>query len=479
MDFDDIVLERHEDLRKAWVEKFCASTDDICKLVGQFRGSNECLFKSMHCGAFNHSIRLHWQDGGSDWLIRFPIPGRSMLPDEKVRNEVSVMKFIEQNTSIPVPSVVGYGMGIENPTGLGPFIIMTFVEGRQMSEVMKSKTTGEDDDDDEVLDPDIDDLLLKNLYGQMADILLELFQHDFSHIGSLSLDSDNSSWVVKHRPTTQSMNAILMYSGLSEDCFPSRAYSSSADYLLQLSEIRSVHLLRQRNSIIDGEDCREKYTCRHLFQAIIPQFICREENAGPFKLTCDDFCPGNILVDDNLQIVAVIDWEFCYAAPVQFSTSPPWWLLLRKPADWLHSKGPEDFLKEYVPKVELFLQIMEQREEARARTPTERPLSRLSGRMRQSMDDKTVWFNMAARKSYGFENLYWYMLDKHCYGPRTSEKERVTKVTEGVSLYSDREDFVRMKIKQLQEYNAELGRENHVTYEEHNPDLIPNDSRDF
>jgi hypothetical protein len=106
-------------------------------------------------------------------LICFPILGKPVLPDEKVGNEASVMKFIPQKTSITVPSIVGDGMGIDNPTGLGPFIIMTFVEGRKMSDILKAKMTTTGDDD--ILDLEIDESILKALYGQLADILPELF----------------------------------------------------------------------------------------------------------------------------------------------------------------------------------------------------------------------------------------------------------------------------------------------------------------
>jgi Phosphotransferase enzyme family len=388
-----------------------------------------------------------------------------MFPEEKLRNEVAIMQFVQQNTNIPVPTVIAYGTGTDNPTGLGPFIIMTFVEGRTLSEIMKAKTTADDGED--ILDPSMEDLTLKTLYGQLVDILLELFQHDFDRIGSPSFNSENNSWSVEERPMTLNMNETVRCSGLSFECFPSRAYSPSADYLLHLAEVHFLQLLKQRNSVFEAADCREKYTCRHLFQAIAPYFNCKEENSGPYRLYCDDFSPSNILVDDPLQIVAVIDWEFCYAAPVQFSTRPPWWLLLRKPTDWLAAEGPQSFLGHYVPKLEVFLQVMEQREEARANLRTEHPLRRLSAHMRKSMDDNSFWFNMAARTSFGVDDVYWYMLDEHCYGARKSIRERVSKATSGVSIYSGREGFVVRKIKQLQEYNAEVGCQDPIIYEEH------------
>ncbi len=461
MDFDNTIIQFNYNLTKAWLAQFRESSQAICTLASQFRKNDDCLVKSLHCGSFNISLRLHWEDDGPDWLIRFPIPGKSMLPDEKVRNEVAVMKFIQQNTRIPVPSVIACGMGNENPTGLGPFIIMTFVEGRKMSEILKGETRTKDDVDD-VLDPHISESTLSILYGQVADILLQLFKHDFDHIGSLSMDGDKQSWSIKHRPLTLDMNETLRCSGLTQDCLPKKVYCSARDYLLALCDMQFARLARQRNSICDAEDCREKYTCRRLFQATMSRFICRKENSGPFKLNCDDLCPGNILVDESLQIVAVVDWEFCYAAPTQFVTSAPGWLLLRKPSDWLTTEGPRSFLKSYTPKLELFLKTMEEREEVRAKLPTGLPSGRLSTRMRQSFEDRTFWFNMAARTSFDVDDVYWYMLDEYCYGPRSSIKERVTEATSGVDTYKDLEHFVRLKINHLKEYNSQIGCEENV-----------------
>lgn len=58
----------------------------------------------------------------------FRAPEEMMFPEEKVRNEVAVMTFLKKNTNIPVPGIIHYGMGDESPAGLGPFILMEYVE---------------------------------------------------------------------------------------------------------------------------------------------------------------------------------------------------------------------------------------------------------------------------------------------------------------------------------------------------------------
>ena len=125
MDFDELVAKGQRSLVEGWAKLFDNSLESISQLGGRFRGDPMCYLISKHAGSFNFYIRIHWKDDGPDWLIRFPIPGKTVFPEEKYRDEVAVIKFIREKTSIPIPEVIAHGTAAENPTWLGPFIIMT------------------------------------------------------------------------------------------------------------------------------------------------------------------------------------------------------------------------------------------------------------------------------------------------------------------------------------------------------------------
>ncbi|KAF7114965.1 hypothetical protein CNMCM5793_000735 [Aspergillus hiratsukae] len=328
-------------------------------------------------------LRLHWKDGGEDWLIRFPLPGKSMFLNEKDHREAVLMEFIGSRTRIPVPRIIAHGAAHENPTGLGPFIIMTWIEGRKMSEILRKDTPGKED----ILNPDIDTRTLGALYSQMAEILLELWKLDFDWIGSLGHDRQSGQYMVDRPPLTLEVNELMRTCGL-RNCAPSSVYRSSTDYITSLLQLQSIHLRQQRNSVYDSEDCREKYACSHLMKAIALDFISKEGNHGPFKLFCDDFGPGNVLVDDSLRVTGLIDWEF-----VQFAGSIPSWLLLQRPHRIINELGAAGFLDIYLPKAELFLNCLQEKEE----TSGTKPEDRLSQCMRRSIEDKSAWFILAAR----------------------------------------------------------------------------------
>ncbi|KAL2838565.1 kinase-like domain-containing protein [Aspergillus pseudoustus] len=454
MEFDDIQLAAYDKVKIEWIKRVSQSSAGIVALVNQYRQKDDCLLRSMHCGSFNFSIRLHWDDGQGDWLIRFPIPGKSMYLDEKVQREAAVMKYVAKETNIPIPAVIAYGSSAENPTGLGPFIIMKWIEGRKMSELLREES---DDPKESVLDPTLDPTVLKTLYGQMADILLELWKLDFEKIGSLSIGSEP---IIDGPPLTLETNELIRTSGLN-GCAPQRMYDSSMDYLASLLQLQDTHLDQQRNSVYDSEDYRQKYACRHLMKAIALQFIANDER-GPFKLFSDDLGPGNVLVNDSLEVVAVIDWEFCYAAPPQFSSSIPWWLLLQQPYVLLNELGPDAFLDAFIPKANIFLQVLEEREISRE---IAQKSVRLSSHMRRSLEDRSAWFMLACRMTGSVDLIYWDLLDEFCWGTRASVAERVYTLTSTPEMHEGREDLVRLKMRQLQEYYEDLGEGSDVAYE--------------
>ncbi|PWY76234.1 hypothetical protein BO70DRAFT_430722 [Aspergillus heteromorphus CBS 117.55] len=82
----------------------------------------------------------------------------------------------------------------------------------------------------------------------------------------------------------------------------------------------------------------------------------RSLDKGPFKIWCDDFRPANVLMDEDLKIIGVVDWEFTYAAPVEFTYAPPWWLLIEKPEYW--PDGLEDWCGKFERRLQTFLKAM-------------------------------------------------------------------------------------------------------------------------
>jgi hypothetical protein len=128
-----------------------------------------------------------------------------------------------------------------------------------------------------------------------------------------------------------------------------------------------------------------------------------------------------MLLDAKDDLVAVIDWEFAYAAPTQFSLDPPWWLLLETPEMW--SPDMNDWAQVYSTRLEAWLRCVEKVEAKSGlsvewdekRNKTGIPLS-LSRYMRKSWETGRFWLNYAARGSWAFDTIFWKHLDERFFG---------------------------------------------------------------
>lgn len=432
MNYDDVAWERSDNVFETWKVTLYQENvlREIGRLIDQWRGGlPEELFAPKR-GAFNAWLRMKFKDGGSA-IIRFPCPGASMFPEEKVRREVSVMRFLERHTSIPVPHVLHYGMTEESPGGLGPFIIMEYIDNAvNLIDVLEKP--GLSPDDRAVLDPNISKETLEWTYSQMADIMLQLSKHSFAQIGCIAKakedDDFDDQWIVKHRPLTFNMNELVQLGNFPPHLLPQHAFQTSSSYYQALAEMHMNHLSTQRNDAIESAgDCRRKYIARCLFRKLAREHrLCRQDS-GSFRLFCDDFRPGNVLANAELHVVGAVDWEFSYAAPVGFAYSPPFWLLLELPEFW--PEGLQDWAQHYEKRLETFLGVLKQREDVAINRGILTEEHRLSNHMRESWESGDFWVNYAARKSWAFDMVYWAKIDKRFFGDGDLE-DRLQLLTE-------------------------------------------------
>lgn len=180
---------------------------------------------------------------------------------------------------------------------------------------------------------------------------------------------------------------------------------------------------------------------------LVPYFVSADHDTGPFKLFCDDFRFGNVLMDEKtLKITGIIDWEWAYAAPTQFSYCPPSWLILERPTTW---RDEEQQL--YEAKLEIFLECLEQEERKRQDETSLRLRAdqSMSSLMRKSYEDGTFWFIILLQEAFAFdEEVLWLNLEKALRRRGLLE----------VGLPSERyvEEFVEKKLNDLERYNQDL-----------------------
>ncbi|RDL35399.1 Uncharacterized protein BP5553_07330 [Venustampulla echinocandica] len=373
----------------------------------------------MNIGGYNIVYRLRVKGFSSDVIVRRPIPCYAQFPEEKILIEAATAGYIEKQTQIPIAP-------------------------HSMSTALNA--TDDDTDKTFVLDPNISEDFLEVLYRKVASCLLELSQHTFFRIGSL-VESSEGSYSVAARPITRDMNNMLQLAGIPRSILPPRekTYGTADEYYTELADMHLAQLVFQHNDLVaSADDCRNKYVARQILRRLategkISTFGFKEDswsaqsktmsaisspvppNAGSFWLYCDDLRAGYVLLDDSDNIVAIIDWEFTYAVPSQFSLDPPWWLVLDPPDMW--DDGIEDWVKFYEPRMKIWLSAM-QKAEATAESNERCMEVPLSTYMQESWETGRFWLSYAARKSWAFDALFWKFLDERFFGIRQNRVPR-------------------------------------------------------
>ncbi|RLL93411.1 hypothetical protein CFD26_100911 [Aspergillus turcosus] len=322
MDFDDVAWERSGKRFDTWKKEKLLKRENLIavgNLIDKWRGGVPDTLLTPGRGAFNAWVRLKFVDGGSA-VMRIPCYGKSMFPEEKM------------------PHILHYGMTKDSPDELGPFIIMEYIE-HEYDLVDALNTPGIPDDERPILDPQIsEERLIANEDDDLDDL-----------------------WVVQHRPLTLNMNELVQVGNFPPHLLPAGPFTTSSSYYRALADMHLDHLVTQRNDAVDSpEDCRTKCIARFLFRKLAMEGRCKYNDRGPFKLFCDDFRPANVLTNAEFQVVGAIDWEYTYAAPLEFVYSAPFWLLLELPEYW--SEGLDDWTNVYETRLETFLKVMEERE---------------------------------------------------------------------------------------------------------------------
>lgn len=279
MQFDSLAEKQQDGYFAIWVQTLLRKQPEYLamKLAETHyprKSSAACRWKN---GAFNVCFRVKYEDG-FEAIVRFAALGRVVFRMEKVENEVAVMNYLRQNTSIPVPRVLGFGK-----TWTGPYIVMEYVEGVSLSDLLKDHS----EKGRPVLNPQISDRALKRAYREMAALMLELSKPEFSRIGSL--EQNDSGFTVSRRPFTFNLNELSISANLPPEKLPADSFESVTQYLEALAQQHLTHLWEQRNDAIANEaDCRKKYIARCLFLRVARN-MSKDFSGGSFRLYCDDF----------------------------------------------------------------------------------------------------------------------------------------------------------------------------------------------
>lgn len=456
MNFDDCARVASDRVIDSWPLQLLDPV--VCRTIGhfilEFTEKGGILFTLLKTGGFNTVWQMEFERSPHA-IIRFPLPGAVMFPEEKVRTEVAAMRFIGDQTSIPVPLVIQSGTKKESPMELAPFIIMEKINHTSnMLEVLLDPDRPPNAPLS--LDPSIPPTKLEALYKELAGVCLSLSRTGQNKIGSL-VQVDDFTWVVGARPVTIQMNELVRVGTLPRSEIPTTTFDTASSYFEPLAQLQISHLMSQRNDAINSaDDCRSKFVARFLFRKLTRdpdlRFRWIKHENGPFPVWCDDFRPGNVLLYDDLSIAGVVDWEFAYAAPVEFTHAPPWWLILAKPE--YASTNFTGWSQEFERRLPIFLKAMTDCENEAIQKGRLSEDQRLSNQMEQSWKTGDFWIIYAAMHSFAFDAIYWSRIDERFFGPVCTKdicatwKERLHLLN--AEELQTMEEYVELKLSQTE-----------------------------
>ena len=247
--FDAVAQRDAQDAKMAFLDHFTRAKEDIVSFVDSRLGWKQAgKFLGYLSGSFNISIVV--QNGETDEraLIRFLIPGKVYKPwlEQKVKNEVMVLKYISCHTDIPIPKVHHWGLTEESPCHMGPFIIEEFMEGEDLGELLREPS--DNDEDLLSLDPDIDNTKLDFVYEQIASFQLQLSRLEFPDIGAISMDGKTGEGTVTGTPLTYDMNEVVGFASFPARSFTAtKPFTKASDYFLDRARCMQINLETHRN----------------------------------------------------------------------------------------------------------------------------------------------------------------------------------------------------------------------------------------
>ncbi|KAH0602458.1 uncharacterized protein H6S33_008797 [Morchella sextelata] len=266
------------------------------------------------CGSFNLLHVLKFSDG-TKWILRIPMEGPEGFPTDgrQLESEVKTMRFIRQNTTIPIPDIISFDGTTENEIGW-PYFMMEFVEGTPVSRIWFDETgkTPLEERRHRILD---------TLAGAMS----QLKDFSFNRIGSLQFDDDPRSDLFL-TPNTGPISTIDEQNEMAQrregvDTGPLfkmiGPFTNSQEYL---------------TALLDGQGSPESpYSIgmHKLLRMMIKCLPLSQPDKGEesFEIAHPDFGGQNFLVSEDGTLTAVIDWDNVHTSPLWIGCrSYPAWL---------------------------------------------------------------------------------------------------------------------------------------------------------
>ncbi|KAF5615665.1 phosphotransferase enzyme family [Fusarium tjaetaba] len=283
--------------------------DAVCRLASRHNSHKSCRVVGHDRGSFNVCFFVLFDAENVTWVVRIPLEPVVCDAWAKVQSEVATMRYVEHNTTVPIPRVYTYGRApdllVQDGSATVAFLICDYISGQSLS--LKALAGATED-------------RRKHLYHDLIDILSQLYKLEFSVAGSLMPNPAGGPDPVIGPILSMSANELYRCCQQQGGLEPP---SSEGQYLAYQSHILSETYRLPTQDLSSDQVRMELFALesltKHAFGSL--EF---PESTTPFSMAHQDLRCSNIIVTQDLHVSGIIDWEFAGTIPRYLSTPPPW-----------------------------------------------------------------------------------------------------------------------------------------------------------
>lgn len=220
-------------------------------------------------------------------------------------------RLVAEKTDIPLPKIIAYELG-DDTDPLSSFMILEYIDGQpvlphQLGALPQNKRT--------------------RFYTSLADVYIQLRRLTFPTIGSLT--RHRGGFAVRPALATIDLNRQELEgfqpSAIQAAQDTNVVFSSANEYTAMLLQFAANAFNNSRSIISSQEQGEDALYHQDLFRRFTTEeWLDHGADAGPFVLVHGDLQAFNILVNENMEIVSVLDWEWSRVVPCQYFLPPLW-----------------------------------------------------------------------------------------------------------------------------------------------------------
>lgn len=292
----------------SWTQE--PSIDAIKDIIkDKFGQSQACIVTFVAEGGFNKVYKVQHDD--AEYIMRVTLP---VDPRRKTQSEAATLDFIQQNTDVPVPTVIAFDASNDNALCF-EWMLLEHMPGKPLKQHWKSLPLEKK----------------RALVKRIALYVVQLFRARIQGIGNLYHSATSRDDAVDQ--TNFRVGRIVSHEFFWDDrttqVFPRGPFSSSRRWLqarLLLHHQASKDVIEMSRDEDDIDVAQQVAILEQRLASLLPSIFEVNHEVEETALFHDDLSQQNIMVDEDGNLTAIIDWECVSALPLWRVCQIPYFL---------------------------------------------------------------------------------------------------------------------------------------------------------